>query len=327
MSFFGTKAFALGLAVALSGAAQGQEGKIFLYTSQPDKDAAQTVAAFRAAYPKVTVDVYRSGTTEVMSKLAAEISAGDPRADVLLIADAVSMEALKAKGVLQPYPDAKVEGLRPGSFDPDKTYFGSKIITTGIAYNTEGGLKPTSWADLMKPEFKDKITMPSPLYSGAAAILLGAMSERPDLGWKFFESLRANNAAAERGNGAVLKSVAGGEKPVGILVDFMAYNAKQKGSPIDFVFPKEGVPAVTEPVAIVKATKNLPAAKAFVDFILSDAGQKLALSQGYVPTNPLIGKPDWLPAEAEINLMPMDLESIAGRTEAEKKRFSDMFGG
>ena len=75
-----------------------------------------------------------------------------------------------------------------------------------------------------------------------------------------------------------LKSVASGEKPYGILVDFMALNAKAKGSPVEFVFPSEGVPAVTEPVAIMStATRMLPAAQKFVDFILSDEGQKLAL--------------------------------------------------
>ncbi len=102
----------------------------------------------------------------------------------------------------------------------------------------------------------------------------------PISGWGYFEKLKANNTVSVRGNGAVLKSVASGEKPYGVLVDFMAMNAKQKGSPIEFVFPDEGVPAVTEPVAIMSTAKNVAGAKQFVDFILSDAGQKLALRAG-----------------------------------------------
>jgi iron(III) transport system substrate-binding protein len=46
----------------------------------------------------VEVDVFRSGTTEVMGKLAAEFAAGAPKADVLLLADAATMEALKKDG-------------------------------------------------------------------------------------------------------------------------------------------------------------------------------------------------------------------------------------
>ena len=44
----------------------------------------------------------------------------------------------------------------------------------------------------------------------------------------------------------------------------MALNAKAKGSPIEFVFPSEGVPAVTEPVAIMATAKNVDGAKKFL---------------------------------------------------------------
>ena len=184
--------------------AQDLKGKLVLYTSQPERDAAQTVAAFKRAQPGVEVEVFRSGTTEVMGKLAAEFAAGQPRPDVLLLADAASMETLKKDGRLSAYPEAKVDGLAPGSFDSDRTYFGSKLITTGIAVNTAAKSRPASWADLMRPEYKGQIAMPSPLYSGAAAIMLGTMTTRADLGWNFFEKLKASETVAVRGNGAVL---------------------------------------------------------------------------------------------------------------------------
>jgi iron(III) transport system substrate-binding protein len=311
---------------AVPAGAQGASGKLVLYTSQPERDAGQTVAAFRKANPAVDVEVFRSGTTEVMGKLAAEFAGGQPKADVLLIADAASMESLKRDGRLMAYPGAQVAGLAQGSFDPDKTYFGSKLITTGIAVNTAATNRPKSWADLAKPEYKGKIAMPSPLYSGAAAIMLGTMSTRPDLGWPYFEKLKAGEAVAVRGNGAVLTAVANGEKPYGVLVDFMAFNAKAKGSPIDFVFPAEGLPAVTEPVAMLKTTQNPAAARAFIDFILSDDGQKLAVSMGYIPARASVGMPPWLPSGTRINLMPTDIASVVQANSANLKRFSDLFG-
>jgi iron(III) transport system substrate-binding protein len=306
--------------------AQAPAGKLTLYTSQPERDAAQTVAAFKRAYPAVDVDVFRSGTTEVMGKLAAEFSAGAPKADVLLLADAASMEALKKDGRLMPYPQAKVEGLDPGVYDADRTYFGSKLITTGIAVNTGAKSRPASWADLAKPEYKGQIAMPSPLYSGAAAIMLGTMTSRPDLGWSYFEKLKAADAVAVRGNGAVVTAVANGEKAYGVLVDFMAFNAKAKGSPIDFIFPAEGLPAVTEPVAILKTTQNPAAARAFVDFILSDEGQKLAVSMGYIPAKTSVGMPAWYPPGAKIHLMPTDISKVVQTNSANLKRFSELFG-
>jgi iron(III) transport system substrate-binding protein len=312
--------------VSVSSFAQAPSGKLVLYTSQPERDAAQTVAAFRKAYPNVDVDVFRSGTTEVMGKLAAEFAAGQPRPDVLLLADAATMETLKKDGRLMPYPQAKIDGIEPTAIDPDRTYFGSKLITTGIAVNTAAKNRPTSWADLAKPEYKGQIAMPSPLYSGAAAIMLGTMTERPDLGWSYFEKLKAGDAVAVRGNGAVVTAVANGEKAYGVLVDFMAFNAKAKGSPIDFIFPAEGNPAVTEPVAILKTAQNQAAAKAFVDFILSDEGQKLAAAMGYIPARASVGMPSWYPAGAKIKLMPTDIASVVKDNNANLKRFAQIFG-
>ena len=302
-------------------------GEITLYTSQPEADAAKTVERFQAAYPDITVQIFRSGTSDILSKLAAEFSAGAPQADVLLIADAVSMELLKGQDRLAPYAEADVSGLAADSFDKDMTYFGSKLITTGIAYHSDAPFQPKTWADLTAAEVKGGVVMPSPLYSGAAAFLLSTFVADDSKGWGYFDSLKANELVAVRGNGAVLKSIASGEKPYGILVDFMALNAKADGSPIEFVFPDEGVIAVTEPVAIMKSTDNLEDSKKFIDFILSEEGQKLALEQGYLPANKSVGNPAWLPEGTEITIMPADVPAVVKATDADKAKFAEMFGG
>ena len=319
---------AIGLSIGLGAPALAQSGKLVLYTSQPDRDAQQTTAAFKAAVPGIEVEIFRSGTTEVMTRLSAEAAAGQIKADVLLIADSVSMETLKKAGRLYAYADAKLDGIRPGTFDADKTYFGTKLITTGIAVNAAAKAQPKSWADLAKPEMKGQVVMPSPLYSGAAAIMMGALTKRQDLGWKFYETLKANSAVPVQGNGAVLTSVSSGEKPYGVLVDFMALNAKLKGAPINFIVPEEGVIPVTEPVAILKSTSNLPAAKAFVDFLLSDAGQRFSVQTlGYIPVRNGVPNPAWLPEGTTIKIMDVDTGAILGTAEGDKARFSNLFGG
>lgn len=302
-------------------------GKLVLYTSQPDRDAQRTVDAFRKKNPGVDVEIFRSGTTEVMSKLMAEIAAGQPRADVLLIADALSMQRLKAAGQLQAYPDADVRELPPDAYDKDMTYFGTKLITTGIIVNRQAPAKPRSWADLLKPEARGQVVLPSPLYSGAAAIHMAALSADPALGPDYYEKLAKNGAVALRGNGAVLNAVAGGQKMYGIIVEFMALNAKAKGSPVDFVFPAEGVSIVTEPTAILRGTRNPAAARAFVDFVLSKEGQEVAASQGYFPARKDVKPPAGFPDAAALKFLPVDIAELLKQDERNKKRFAELFGG
>jgi iron(III) transport system substrate-binding protein len=302
-------------------------GKLVLYTSQPDRDAQRTVEGFRKKNPGVEVEIFRSGTTEVMSKLMAEIAAGAPRADVLLIADALSMERLKAAGQLLPYPEADVRELSPDAYDKAKTYFGTKLITTGIIVNRQAAMKPVSWNDLLKPEAKGQVALPSPLYSGAAAIHMAALRGDPALGTDYYAKLAKNGAVALRGNGAVLNAVAGGQKMYGIIVEFMALNAKEKGSPVDFVFPSEGVSIVTEPTAILRGTKNREAARAFVDFLLSKDGQALAVSQGYFPARKDVKPPPGFPDVATLRILPVDIGELEKQDELNKKRFAELFGG
>ncbi len=315
------------VALTLAGmAAHAQSGKLTLYTSQPDRIASETVAAFNKQQPSIAVEVFRSGTTEVMNKLAAEFLAGDPKPDVLFIADAVTMEGLKAEDRLLPYPEADVSAFPAAAYDADKTYFGSKLITTGIAYNTAAA-RPASWLDLLAPGAKGQVVLPSPLYSGAAVINMAAMSASPALGPDYYAKLAQNHAIAVPGNGAVLSQVAGGQRMYGVLVEFMALNAKAKGSPVDFVFPKEGVSAVTEPVAILRTARNPEAAKAFVAFILSKAGQELAAAQGFLPARADVAPPPGFPKSAELTILPLDTHAALRETQALKERFSQLFGG
>ncbi len=322
--------FTLPLLLALlarPGEAAGPTGRLVLYTSQPDRIAAQTVAAFHAVAPGVTVTIFRSGTTEVMNKLDAEFLAGRPQPDVLLIADAVSMERLKEEGRLVPDPEVDVSSFPKALYDPDRTYFGTKLITTGIIYNTKAPFIPTSWADLLRPAAKGEVVLPSPLYSGAALISAGAFAQYAPLGPDYLARLAAAGAISVAGNGAVLSDVAGGEKMFGLVVDFMALNARKEGSPVGFVFPKEGVPAVTEPVAILKTARNPEAARAFVAFLLSAAGQELAVRQGFLPARRGIAPPPGYPTMTEIHLLPMNVAAILAHEREIEENFAQAFGG
>ncbi|MGP9592349.1 ABC transporter substrate-binding protein [Halomonas sp. AOP42-C2-25] len=298
-----------------------------LYTSQPNSDAQQTVDAFQVAYPDIEVEWVRDGTTQLMTRLRSELSAGVSNPDVLLIADSMTMESLKQEGHLQPYLSDERNGYDAELYDPEGYYYGTKLITTGIVYNTGAEHQPQSWQDLLGPDYKGLVTMPSPLYSGAALIHMAAISANPELGAEYYEALHANSTEAQGGNGGVFNAVAAGSKPYGIVVDFLPIREAAKGSPVEFVFPEEGVSAVTEPVAIMQDAKNLDAAQQFVDFVLSQQGQELVSQQGYLPARNDITPPEGFPERANIALMPVDTEQALAQEAGLKQRFSDLFGG
>lgn len=310
-----------------AGASDGEiAGTLSFYTSQPDADAQKLVEGFEKRYPEVEVETYRSGTEEVVSKLNAEKMAGDVQADVLLVADSVTFEDLKEQDMLQAYESEELDSVPDEFEDADHYYTGTKIMATGIVANTESGDVPTSWSALEEADAKAQTVMPSPLYSGAAAYNLGVLTRQDAFGWEFYEKLKTQETAVVKGNGDVLKSVASGDKQYGVIVDYLAARAKADGSPVELVYPEEGVPVITEPIGITKDNDNPAAAEAFVDYVLSEEGQKLAAELGYTPIREGIDAPDGLKTYDDMKVLQADTEALYTSRNKDKQQFEDLFG-
>lgn len=304
----------------------GGSGAITLYTSQPDTDVSAMVKAFNEKNPDIKVNVFRSGTEEVISKIEAEKQAGATGADVIFIADALSMEKLKGDDLLAAYESPEASDVPDQYVDPEHFYTGTKIITTGIVINTDKvKTEPTSWQVFASPEAKGKAEMPSPLYSGAAAYNVALFANTPQLGWDYWQKLADNGMTVTKGNGAVLKDVASGTKDYGMVVEFIVARAAAEGSPVKFIYPSEGVPAVTEPIALAAGAKNADAAKKFIDFVLSEDGQEVEAQLGYVPIRPGAPVPEGLKGVDDLNVMQGDIKQLYGEVDGAKDRFKTMF--
>ncbi len=312
-------------APAGSAATLNLAGKLTLYTSAVQTDVDGLKAAFNKKYPKVAVTIYRDGTEKVIAKLRAEQDAKSIQADVLLIADAPTMENLKADKFLQPYKSPLAAALDTQFVEAEGYYTGTKIINSGLAVNTTANLpKPATWKDLLKPEYKGKLVSPSPQYSGAAALNYTVFLNNKEYGADFVKGLQKNGMTIVQANGDALNKIISGESPVGIVTDNGVRAAKAKGSPVEMIYPTDGAIPVTEPVAVVAGTKNLDAAKAFVDFVLSPDGQALIVTQNYIPLLASVSPPAGVPKE--IKEFPVDASAVAKQLPDAKKQFTDIFG-
>lgn len=310
-----------------SSALHAETTTLMLYTSQSPEIAQQTVDAFNVKHPDIKVEWTRNGTSQLMNIMSAEREAGGIKADVLLIADQINLGMLKRDGVLLPWPEAPVAGVNSQVYDKDFTFFGTKLSTTGIVYNTQNAKPVTSYAELMVEENAGQIAAPSPLYSGAALVHMHSILQDEKLGWSYYERLNELDIAPEGGNGPALKAVAGGQMKYAVNIDADVLRAKRAGSPVEFVYPAEGASYFAEPVAIVKGTEKVEAAKAFISFILSKDGQELAASQGYIPVLEGVAAPEGMPSLSDIKLMPLDADAAVAADEVERAKFVDIFGG
>lgn len=287
-------------------------GEVTLYTSEPQAKIDEIIAAFNEEQPDIEVKVFRAGTGDLKARIEAEKSTGGVAADILLAADVPTFEDYKEQDLFQQFAPSEPDAIEDEAIDPDGYYVGTRIIPTVIAYNTaEISEPPTSWADLARPEYRDRIILPNPDVSGAAAFNAAAWSLQPDLGEDWINQLGDNNPQVAESNGPVAQAVAEGSRPIGIVVDYLVRDLAAQGSPIAVSYPEEGVPYISQPGAIFADAPNPEAAKLFLDFIVSKKGQQIAVDQSYLPVRGDAGSPEGAPALSDITLFDQDLEAIA----------------
>src|SRR5215468_11573995 len=105
-------------AEAVDIAAAKREGKVTLYTSAPIAAAQKVANAFQAKYG-ITVELFRSGGTQVLRRFMMEQQAGHAGADVLVSSDPAAVLDLAAKGLFVPFKPDGFEKVPAVLNEPD----------------------------------------------------------------------------------------------------------------------------------------------------------------------------------------------------------------
>jgi iron(III) transport system substrate-binding protein len=301
------------------------KGTVTLYTSESLDKVNEMKLDFEKRNPGVSLNIYRSGTQVVISKLQAEFQAGGTLADMVWMADIDYFEDLTKKDLLVPYIPPEADKV-PAKFKYEGgRYHEVRLIFNTVGYNTlRVKTRPTSWNDLTDPQRKGKIGVASPFYSGAAFSTLGTQVNMPGFGWDFYRKLKQNGVIVEQSNGTVAKKLATGEFHMVSVVDFMVREAKAAGSPVEHIWPKEGAILVPTPVGILKGAKNPDGARTFLRYLYSPEGQRLFVQQGYVPVLPGIEGPKGVPPE-KLEVVLTDQAYIGKHREELKAKYRELF--
>jgi sulfate/thiosulfate transport system substrate-binding protein len=136
-----------------------------------------------------------------------------------------------------------------------------------------------SWDDLLKPGVE--VVTPNPFTSGAAKWnLLGAYAHG---GLGYVEKLVTEHVEVQPKSGReALQAFTAGEGDVLLSYEYEATTAQKKGEDVEYVIPDD---TLKVDITLAK-TKDAPEqAQAFIDHVLSDAGQQRFADWGYRPVN------------------------------------------
>jgi iron(III) transport system substrate-binding protein len=303
-SFAATATLAL---AALATGAWAQKTELLVYTALETDQLKAYTESFQKTNPNIDLKFVRDSTGVITAKVLAEKA--NPQADVILGVSATSVAIFESEGMLAAYSPVGFAALNPMYSDSARPpyWVGQDVYAAVVCYNTVEGAKkgvpkPESWADLAKPIYKGQVTMPNPASSGTGFLdvsgWLQSMGEAA--GWKYMDQLDANVAQYTHSGSKPCRQAGAGEFVVGISFDFRGNDVKQKGAPVELVFPKEGLGWDIEASAIVKNTKKMDAAKKLMDWVATREA-----NEAYSKNFAIVSHPDVKPALAFI---PADLE-------------------
>jgi iron(III) transport system substrate-binding protein len=242
----------------------------------------------------ITVEVRYGDSAELAATLGEE---GDSSpADVFFAQDPGSLGAVEEEGLLAQLPEDVLSTVDERFRDPDGTWVGTSGRARVVAYNTEAlseGELPGSVLDFADPKWKGKIGFPPTNASFQAFVTALRLTEGDAAAREWLEDIEANEPKLYESNVPTVEAVASGEIEVGFVNHYYLYIVKeeQPDAPVANHYLEEGDPGALVSVAgaaVLESAEHADEAQQFVDFLLSEEGQRFYAEESEEAEYPLI---------------------------------------
>lgn len=306
------------------------EGTLTWYTGQMDTEKAERLGkAFTARYPGVRVAVIRTTGQVAYQRLLLDIKNKTPQCDVFSTTDISHMPALKERKELAAYTPENGDGMVPAFkalSDPGWWYV-TNASRYFLMYNTDK-IKPEDaprkWTDLLLPKYKGRVAVGHPGFSGCTGAW--ALSLQKLYGWEFFEKLAKNNPRVGRSAIDPVTLMNAGEAVIGPSSANTAYQALDRGNPVQVVHPDDGVVVCVTPSGIPIAAPHPNAARLFLNWMLSEEYSSLMSADGTEPVRDGVTQRAGVPRLSSLKIIPLSPDEIRTGVPPLVERWRDTFG-
>jgi iron(III) transport system substrate-binding protein len=297
-----------------------KEAKMVFYTSVETEFARALTSGFEAKYPFIKTDIFRSTHEKVLSRMNVERKTGTYTADTVSVGEFETYH-LQKMGFTAPYKSPSAAAYPEGFKDPNGYWtdlYDNLIVT---AYNTTRVKRdeiPKRYEDLLHFRWKGRMVLDQNEDRWFANMLY-LMGDKK--GMDFMQALAKQEVAIRGGRSMVTQLLGAGEYDLQIVAYwYRPYLMKKKGAPVDWVAMEPAIVA-THPISVVKRAPHPNAAKLFIDFVLSEEGQKIFIQRGRESARTGL-KPEGYPSHLKLAPSRMQLaEKLAEYT----RRYESLF--
>jgi iron(III) transport system substrate-binding protein len=319
---------ALGAPLAWTAPAAAQ-GTLNLYCSV-QIEWCQAIATNFQRDTGIRVNMTQRGSGETLAAIRAE--AQNPRGDVWFGGTGDPHLAAAEENLTQAYESPNNAQLQPWALtqwrQSNQRAIGVYAGAVGFGFNTEllarkNIAQPRCWADLLDPRFRGEIQVANPNSSGTAYVIIATLVQimGEDRAFEYMRRLHPNVNSYTRSGTAPIKAVARGETGVSLSFVHDAVTERNAGFPVAYSTPCEGTGYEIGSMSILRGSRNLPQARRFYDWALTEPAQRLGFDAGgqlQTPANRSAPLPQGAPDLSQIRLIDYDFAKY-GRA-AERRR-------
>lgn len=298
-------AFALAIVAlpAASVATDAVSGEVVVYNTRPN-------TALYDAFTKATGIPVVSVEGRPNELIEKHEDGSGPALDVIMGGNVDALTLFEQKGLFQPLSSDVVMSRIPAYLRaPNGAWFSTFLRGRVIFYNPDlvSGSPPTRYADLADPRFRGKVC----LGNGATPYTTNFLSQMIlDVGLpateQWVQGYVANGADAPAGHDPVqILNVGRGHCAVTIANHYYFINLKAADKPeeqeplakVKLVWPdQDGTGTIVHPggAGLAKTAKNLDNAVKFLEFLVSDEGQRISAGRAFFPAVSDVAMPDAL---------------------------------
>ena len=298
---FTRRAFLKASVVAAAGAswarsAEAQAGELVVGHwggAGPKVIRTAVLADLQAKHPSAKFFIREGGDQDRRAMLQANPQ--NPEIDVLYMSGA-DAKAMVREGLTDP-PDPKAvpefANLYPIAQDGA---YGVYLHAIALVYDPEKvKTPPTSWFDLWKPEYRNRVLVPNTKTTVNQAFVTaivrsmgGSEKREKDVqeARKKLLELKQNVVVFHTGTSQALTVMKSGDAWLGVAVAGYAFGAKDRGQSVDVAYPKEGALGAVDYMTVAKHSRNKDLALTYVNAALGKKAQGAVVEEVYWgPTN------------------------------------------
>ena len=255
-----------------------KEGELAWWSTIAQDQSQKIIEEFMKLYPFIKATYWRSGSVGLHNKILIESRAGQATWDVVSQTTPEFIFELKQKKLIASYDSPERSRFSADLKDREGYWTGTYALPTGLGFNTQQVKReeaPKSYNDLLDPRWKSgKISIDDENYE----LLVGLeQAWGKDRAVQYLKALAAQLPTVGRGATQRTQMLAAGEFPLAISYTHTVEWSKSQGNTVDWV-NLEPVVIKFDGIMIGAKAPHPNAAKLFIDFFLSQQGQKLLQS-------------------------------------------------